>query len=71
MEPWMYEDSPPGKIVGTRRPPKAGEESLAVGADLNRLVDALRPRPIRVKHGVYRFRSHEEADEWWMKHLIP
>ena len=54
----------PGKVVGNRQPPPHG---LAM-ADAQRVKDArawkkaLRTLPI--PKGVYRFRTHEEADEW-------
>ena len=54
----------PGKVVGHRHPPTDG---LAAG-DAQRIADArawkraLRTFP--VPKGVYRFRTHEEADDW-------
>ena len=54
----------PGKVVGHRRAPTDG---LAAGeaqriADARAWKRALRTLP--VPKGVYRFRTHEEADQW-------
>jgi hypothetical protein len=52
-----------GKIVGRRK--------YTVG-DYDRLLansTALMPR-LPVPKGVFRFRSHEEADEWMNQHLM-
>ena len=57
-------DEVPGKTVGTRQPPRDG----LTMSKANRIEDsqawkkALRTLPI--PKGVYRFRTHEEADEW-------
>jgi hypothetical protein len=61
------DDSPratdtPGKVVGRRRAPGA----LTAEGDTKANVAAWRrafPTPF-VPKGVYRFKSHEEADEW-------
>jgi hypothetical protein len=51
------------RVVGRRRQPA---DSLSIAS--SRRADAIRWREvfggIRVARGVYRFRSHEEADEW-------
>jgi hypothetical protein len=63
-------DEHPGKTVGRRRPPQDGL-SLSTA---NRIEDArawkkaLRTLPI--PKGVYRFRTHEEADKWLWQKLI-
>ncbi len=57
---------PRAKVVGKRRPPAAGSEALKAAAQLNLLASQLRNRPFQVKRGVYRFKSHEEADAWMM-----
>ena len=57
---------PRTKVVGKRRPPAAGSESLKAAAALNLLATQLRQRPFRVIKGVFRFKSHEEADAWMM-----
>lgn len=62
-DPWA-------KVVGKRRMPEPGSESLAAGGRLNRLAGTLRAKPFRMKHGVYRFQSHEEADEWMMNLML-
>ena len=57
-----------GKTVGRRVPPdplkvQAGE--IADAKAWSRAFPSLRG----VRPGVYRFHSHEEADEWLMKYL--
>lgn len=41
-------------------------EPLKAAARLNLLATKLRSRPLLVKCGVYRFCTHEEADQWMM-----
>lgn len=67
MEPSINQDEFIGKTVGRRRAPNplriVGDEiaeSKAWRAALG---------GIRVPRGVYRFKTHEEANEWMMKHL--
>lgn len=66
----MYEliesGDPRAKVVGKRRPPGGGASALRATGQLNALAAALRQRPLKAKHGVYRFTSHEEADAWMM-----
>lgn len=54
----------PGKVVGHRGPPV---DPLTMTA-ADRIEDArawnAAFRPLRIPKGVYRFRTHEEADEW-------
>ena len=57
-------DDPVRKVVGRRRPP---QDSLAYGLELQEALNDLAPP--RVPKGVWRFRSHQEADAWLMKHL--
>jgi hypothetical protein len=54
-----------GKQVGRRRPPA---DPLRVGSDLNKLATglALAAGHKLPRRGVFRFRSHEEADQWMM-----
>ena len=55
------------KVLGRRKPPTGGVEAAA---NLQQtLLEVRGPRPF-VPRGVYRFKSHEEADEWQMKMLI-
>ena len=70
MNEMIESGSPNAKVVGHRRMPTQASESLAAAGDLNRLAMTLRERPMRARHGVYRFRSHEEADKWMMKIMI-
>lgn len=66
MNELIESGDPRAKVVGKRRPPAAGSESLIAAATLNLLALRLRNRPFRVKRGVYRFKTHEEADLWMM-----
>jgi hypothetical protein len=50
--------------------PAAGSQSLAAGGQLNRLAEKLRDRPFTTRHGVYRFNSREQADEWMMNLML-
>lgn len=70
MNELIESGDPRAKVVGKRRMPKTGSEALAAGGAMNRLAMKLRHRPLITKHGVYRFKSHEEADEWMMKMMI-
>lgn len=62
----------PGKVVGRRRPPT---DALALGGS-QRVENARAWKQavggLRVPRGVYRFRTHEEADAWlWQKLTQP
>ena len=54
------------KIVGRRRESRGGVEQAN---GFLKLVVALREGRPLVPRGVYRFRSHEEADAWMLKML--
>jgi hypothetical protein len=64
MIPSAHDEDFPGKVVGHRRPP--ADNLKLTGAqrinDARAWKQALRTVPI--PKGVYRFRTHEEADEW-------
>ena len=53
-----------GKTVGRRQSPK---DAMTHVDGLQRAMGKL--SPLRIKKGVYRFHSHEEADKWLMDHL--
>lgn len=63
-------DEPIGKVVGRRRPPSDPlrlDHSTIEGA-----VAWMQALPVRMPpKGVYRFRTHEEANEWMKKHTGP
>ena len=67
MNELIESGDPRAKVVGKRRLRQPGSESLAAGGQMNRLAAQLRQRPLRVKHGVYRFHSHEDADTWMLE----
>ncbi len=64
MKPFANLEEKPGKVVGRRRPPADGLLlSPAQQAENARAWKrALRTLPI--PRGVYRFKTHEEADHW-------
>jgi len=65
VEPIINLDDPIGKTVGRRRAPK---DSLSYAFGLQRTLNQM--APLHVPKGVFRFHSHEEADQWLMDHLI-
>ena len=62
--PW---DDPPRKVVGRRTPPKGGLVELA---GFLRMAGLLQKGEIGWPKGVFRFKTHEEADLWWTKNMI-
>ncbi len=68
MHPVVNIEDPVGKVVG-RRKPSAKLVSCSKETDSNRQWAAMEFFP-RIKPGVYRFKSHEEADQWLMDHMI-
>ena len=64
MKPIVNLEETPGKTVGRRQPPVNGLVMTAAqrGADARAWKKAFKTFPI--PKGVYRFRTHEEADEW-------
>ena len=56
----------PAKVVGRRRPAKAGIENMA---PLQETMMWLREGRASIPRGVWRFKSFEEADEWKMRML--
>ena len=54
------------KVVGRRHPPRGG---LEAAANLLRAVVELRKGKPFIPKGVYRFKTHEEKDEWTRKML--
>lgn len=59
-----------GKTVGRRRPPvDALEAGLAMQRTSLALMSALGHK--LAPRGVYRFHTHEEADEWMLKNIRP
>lgn len=69
MDPVINLEEKIGKTVGRRRPAKDAFES---GMDLQKSMNNLR-RQMGVRFlpkGVYKFKSHEEADEWIVKMTV-
>lgn len=65
VKPIINLDDPVGKTVGTRSAPNVWE----VFADSAKAKNDWRRAGMspRIPKGVYRFHSHEEADEWLVK----
>lgn len=57
------------RVVGRRDPSKAGSEGLKGAENLLRLLCETPGGQDLAPRGVYRFKTHEEADEWLMKML--
>jgi hypothetical protein len=54
------------KVLGRRTAPTGG---LSAAANLQQTLRDLRGSRKFIPRGVYRFKTHEEADEWLMKML--
>ena len=55
------------KVLGRRREPQPSRENMDAIQKL--ALDLRGPRRLFLPKGVYRFKSHEEADAWLMKML--
>lgn len=64
MEPLVNLEETPGKMVGHRQPPADGLAVTEAQSAANAIAWKRAFGTLRVPKGVYRFRSHEEADEW-------
>jgi hypothetical protein len=72
MEPIVNLEETPGKVVGRRHPPKDGLTLTAAQSAANARAWKRAFGTLRIPKGVYRFRTHEEADEWlWQKLTRP
>lgn len=69
MHPLVNLEEAPAKVVGRRRPPA---NTLAL-TDAQRAENAVAWQRavggLRIPRGVYRFRTHEEADAWLWERL--
>lgn len=54
------------KVLGKRKEPQPTRENMAA---IQKLLLDLRGRRLFLPKGVYRFKTHEEADAWEMKML--
>ena len=64
MHPVVNIEDPVGKVVGKRVPPtKLISSSQETEANRQWAATGFSPR---IKKGVYKFKSHEEADQWLM-----
>ncbi len=67
-EPFINSEEPIAKVVGRRtRTPDAFESGMKLQALAVQLHTSLKHR--WAAKGVYRFKSHEEADEWMNRML--
>ncbi|MDX2080115.1 MAG: hypothetical protein SFU53_04965 [Terrimicrobiaceae bacterium] len=64
MQPVVNCEELIGKVVGRRRRPV---DAMTYADGLQRTMGQM--VRIRVKRGVYKFHSHEEADQWLTDHL--
>ena len=69
VEPIVYLEEEPGKTVGRRRPPtdplSVKGSNKTTSKEWNQAL-----KSARIPRGVYRFESHEEADEWLWKMIV-
>jgi hypothetical protein len=66
MEPFVNLEENIGKVVGRRKPPKDPLMSYMRSAEESRRWKAAFGTP-RIPKGLYRFKTHEEADAWLWK----
>jgi hypothetical protein len=64
MTPIVNLEEKPGKVVGHRQAPSDGLAVTEAQHAANAVAWKKAVRTIRIPRGVYRFRTHEEADEW-------
>jgi hypothetical protein len=64
MTPVINLEETPGKVVGHRHPPANGLVMTAAQRTENAEAWKRALRTLPIPKGVYRFRTHEEADEW-------
>lgn len=62
-------EEPIGKTVGRRRLRNAPKAAMALQRTLNQLRQSFGLGAI-CRKGVFRFRSHQEADQWMIKQLV-
>lgn len=59
-----------GKTVGRRRPPS--DPFSSESSSIKRTLDWQKALPVTMPpRGVFRFHSHEEANQWWTKMTAP
>ena len=64
MKPFVNLEETPGKVVGRRRPPTGGFALSPAQRVENARAWKRALRTLPIPKGVYRFRTHEEADRW-------
>ncbi len=69
MNELIDDGDPRAKVVGRRRAPLAGEAALKASLGLSRTALQIRKTPLKSPRGVFRFHTHEEANQWTMKNL--
>ena len=62
----QWDDVPPGaKVVGRRRP----RRDTKPGYGIQQLANELSSGRLQWPKGVFRFKTHEEADAWWTERV--
>ncbi len=68
MKPTVNLDEPVGKVVGRRQPPASGLTASPAQTAASARAWSRVGRKLSIPKGVYRFKTHEEADQWlWEK----
>jgi hypothetical protein len=68
MHPVVNIDDPVGKVVG-KRANLTQENYIDYAMSLQNSLRGF-PQP-KIPKGVFRFKTHEDADQWLMDHSIP
>lgn len=72
MKPVVNLEETFGKVVGHRHAPADGLALTEAQQATNAVAWERAFGTLRIRRGVYRFRTHEEADEWlWQKLTRP
>ena len=68
MDPVINIEENIGKTVGRRRKPSPMQTSSTQIAEAEQWRSAL--GGVGIPKGVYRFKSHEEANAWWIENVL-
>jgi len=67
MEPIVNLQDPVGKIVGRRKPAEALQCHAGQKEEARQWAAVF--KILKARPGVYRFKTHEEADAWWTNRM--
>jgi hypothetical protein len=70
MNELIESGDPRARVVGKRIEAQDADDCLRGMGNLNRLAMTLRGRPMLARHGVHRFNSFEDAEEWMTKMML-